>query len=217
MSSDPAPASSRFGNRDTWLKVVYVLLSIAILICLLFIYYLGMQLRYEYQASGYVARGQYLDAADRYLKAHEEAAWGKDRYLYLTGRYFLAGGDHIRAMDFFVRLNSEYPKSDWVAAAVPFVDNVIDKLDPTRIPLEALKSNTQLGQLRAQLRASYKRVVSALKDNKAGISNQLSIEYEAYKKYDRAYRQQLKEAYKAVASGVHPEKLDNPTSTTSGP
>lgn len=219
MTPEPAPAASRFKlpNRDTWMKVLYGLICVAILICLVFIYFLGMQLRYEYQAAGYVARGQHLEAADRYLKAHDEAAWGKDRYLYLTGVNFLFGGDHIRAMDFFVRLHNDYPVSMWVPASSQYIDRVMDKLDPHRFPIEALKTNTQLGQLRAQLKASYKRVVNALKDNRAGISNQLSIEYEAYKKYDLAYRAQLKEAYKAVAAGVHPEKLDNPTSTTSGP
>lgn len=218
MSPDPAPAVSRFKapGRDTWMKVVYAIICVIILICLVFIYFLGMQLRYEYQAAGYVSRGQYLDAADRYLKAHEEAAWGKDRYLYLTGVNFLFGGDHIRAMDFFVRLNSEYPVSPWVPAATRYVDQVMDKLDPTRMPIEALRSNTQLGLARAQLRASYKRVVQALKENKSGVSNQLSIEYEAYKKYDQAFRHQLKEAHKAVQSGIHPEKLENPTSSTPG-
>lgn len=212
MGEDPAPAVSRYQlpGRDFWLKVLYAVIVIATLICLVFIWFLGMQLRYEYQAAGYVAKGQFLDAADRYLKAHDEAAWGKDRYLYLVGVNYLYGNEHIRAMDFFVRLNSQYPDSPWVPAAAPYVDRVMDKLDPTRLPLEALKTNTQLGLARAQLKASYARVINAIKDNKAGVSNQVVIEYEAYKKYYEAYKNKLVQGHKAVASGIHPEKLDAP-------
>lgn len=207
--AEEAVKQPRF-KRDTLMKVLYALVSIVILIVLVFIYFLGIQLRYEYQAAGYVARGQHLEAADRYLKAYDEAAWGHDRYLYLAGVNFLYGGDHIRAMDFFIKLNSEYTTSPWTGAASEFVDRALDKISPERLPIEALKTNTQLGLLRAQLRASYKRVVGALKDNKSGVSNQLLIEYKAYKAYNEAYRKQLQIAYKNVAAGVHPEKLDNP-------
>lgn len=200
----------RLPDRDVLMKVLYAIICIAILICLVFIYFLGVQLRYEYQAAGYVARGQHLEAADRYLKAYDEAAWGHDRYLYLTGSNFLMGGDHNRAMDFFIKLNSQFPQSMWVQLSEQYVTRILEKLEPSVGNPEMIKSNTQLGQLRAQLRASYKRVVNALKDNKSGVSNQLVIEYEAYKKYNEAYRKQLQIAYKNVAAGIHPEKLDNP-------
>lgn len=204
----PEPRRSRLPGREFWTRILYGIICIAIVICLVFIYFLGMQLRYEYQATNYVAKGQFLDAADRYLKAHDEAAWGKDRYLYLVGVNYLYGNEHIRAMDFFVRLNNLYPDSPWVPAATQYVDRVMDKLDPTRFPVEALRTNTQLGLARAHLQASYKRVMLALKENKAGVSNQLTIEYDAYKKYYESYKNKLVQAHKAVAAGTHPEKLD---------
>lgn len=211
MGEEPVPAETRWKlpGRQFWSRVAQVVIIILILVCLVFIYFLGMQVRYESEATKFVAQGKYLDAADCYLKAHDEARWGHDRLLYLVGMQFFNAGEHGRAMDFFVRLNAEFKDSQFTILAEPYVIRVMEKMNPETY-LEIIKTNTRLGEARAHLRASYKRVLQALKDNKAGISNQLTIEFDAYKKYDAAYRQQLRDAYRAVAGGVHPAQLDNP-------
>lgn len=207
---EPVPAEvRRLPGRDLLLKVLYAVIVIAILICLVFIWFLGMQLRYEYQAANYVNKGQFLDAADRYLKAHDEAQWGKDRYLFLVGVQYMNADEHQRAMDFFVRLNNEFPASPWIVPAAPYIERVLARMNPDVI-VETIKTTTRLGEARAHLKASYKRLTTALKANKAGVSNQLVIEYEAYKRYYESYKRQLVQAHKAVASGIHPEKLEGP-------
>jgi tetratricopeptide (TPR) repeat protein len=187
-----------------------LLIAIVLLIGLLliFIFYLGNQLQYEAAGAREFKKGKYDLAAQKYLLAYDAAAeWsGRDRYLFLVAQCYYNTQDWSRAYDFYLRLNKEFPQSHWVADAQPFIERTIYMLNPdSELLPEQLKARSPLARARADVRASYTRLVAALKENKAGVSVQLEREYQKYRKANERYRSELTKAYAAVAAGGVPD------------
>lgn len=206
MGEEPAPALNRWKlpERKFWERVAKVVITIAILITIVYIYLLGMQLRYESSATKYFNEAKYSDAAERYLQAYDSAQWGKDRYLYLIALCYKNANDKIRPMDFVIQLAKEYPESPWLEVARESILNGFLG-DPTPPDLE---SHSALATARVAMFKSYKRVLAALKTNRAGASVELTTEYEAYKKYWEAYNRELKRAHVAIENGTPSDKLE---------
>lgn len=206
MGEIPTPALTRWKRpgKEFWTRLAQWLLILAIVVCIVFIYFLGMQLRYESEAYKYFNEQKYEKAAERYLFAHDEAhLWGRDRYLYHIALCWLNAGDKDRAMQFLIRLHRDHPDSEWREPSYIIAERILEP------PGEAVtRANTQLGQARAHLRESYKKMVTALKSNRSGTSVELEGEYLKYKKYWETYKRELTKAHKAVAEGVDPEKVD---------
>jgi tetratricopeptide (TPR) repeat protein len=206
MGEVPSPALDRWKmpDRSFWTRLAQWVLCIAILVCLVFIYFLGMQLRYESEASRYFKEQKYETAAEKYLRAHDEARfWGRDRYLYLIACCWLDAKDKDRAMQFLIRLHHEHPDSEWLPPSLALAEAI---LEPP--PVVPIKATTKLSEARAELRASYGKMVKALKSNKGGVSIELEGEYTKYKKYWESYKRELAKAHKAVQEGVDPERVD---------
>jgi len=198
-----AQRSSVYQRILQW--VIVILLAVA----LLFIYFLGSQLRYESEGSRFFKEGRFDAAAEKYLKAYESTTfWGHDRYLYLVAQCYYNSQDWTRAMDFFIRLTKDYPGSNWVIVCQPSVEKSLRNLNPNLLSWEGIKAQTSLGRFRASLRQSYQRLVSAIAENKSGISVEVEGQYQIYCKQYQLYRQELAKAYAEVAAGKHPESLD---------
>jgi hypothetical protein len=209
----PAPTESWLRwpppGKEFWTRVLQRALIILIFGGVIFIVLLGVQLRHASSAQRFVKEAKYIEAAEKYLLASEAAHFfSRDHYLHMVSWCYLHGKDPVRAMDFAMRLARDFPDSDATVENRVIVQQALEAMNLIA-PVD-LKANTQLGQARAAMRASYTKMVTALKNNKGGVSAEVMGEYVKYKVYYDAYKLELVRAYREVEKGADPEQIDGP-------
>jgi tetratricopeptide (TPR) repeat protein len=185
-------------------RILVRALVIAIIAFALLIVFLGQQLLYESQADGYFQKGEFEKAAERYQRAlGVSSIFGNAKYLFMTGRCYQNLREYEHAMDFYMQVLRDFPRSSWAVLAQPEAERILGTLGT--VPFEVLKASTPLAQAYQQLRVQYGRLMLALKDNRSGLSAGVEAEYEAYKRYFAAFKQQRTLVWQEYRKGRVPE------------
>lgn len=77
-----------------------------------------------------------------------------------------------------------------------------------------VKAHTALARAQAALKGAYRSLLTALKENKPGVSTAVEAEYQRYKKYYEAYRYEKRRIWLAAQAGADIETVGAPQPLT---
>lgn len=215
--TDPTPTPTfsllRTWFHDSWKRVdkprftltLQWALLVCLLACMLLIFLLGAQIRYEGLAAEAFRQREYEVAASRYLKALRFATvYGRPRYLYMVGLCYSNQKEWSRAGDFFMRLFKTYPDSSWTQAGSSHFERIIRETGPIVGVVNdgMVRAKTPLGIALQSMRANQKQLIESIRSVQKGDIRAADLErkYEAYKLAFESYNVELKRAWADVNS-----------------